>query len=258
MESKFWNNFEITNVTLRVKDLQVISKFYQTIIGLKVLDQSENSVSLGTEKKVLIKLIQGEDCSIPTQPRTGLYHTAFLVPDHQSLAQWLLHASSRYPISGASDHLVSEAIYLDDPEGNGIEIYRDRDSSEWLIADGKPQMGSERLDLNQLVSEARLLESFATLPTKSQIGHIHLRVGNIEESTTWYQNNLAMQTILDVGSAVFLSQNSYHHHIGANTWDSSGAPHLQANETGLVGFAIKGTAIPAQLIDPNGIEIAYT
>src|SRR5690606_11410338 len=157
-------------------------------------------------------------------PRTaGLFHTAFLLPTRAELARWTRHAmENRIAIDGASDHLVSEALYLTDPEGNGIEIYADRPKEAWSFAGGEVEMATNRLDFESLLSVLKDDEGgWAGAPSGTVVGHVHMRVGDVEAAESWWNEKMSFDTMLHYGNAaVFLSSGGYHHHIGANAWQS--------------------------------------
>jgi catechol 2,3-dioxygenase len=164
-------------VGLKARDLSRLTDFYAQAIGLQVLDRDAKTAHLGAGGVKLLEL-EAAPNALPDDPRTaGLYHTAFLQPTRADLGRWLVHAARhRVPLSGASDHLVSEAIYLDDPEGNGIEVYRDRLPAEWQWSGSRIKMATERLDLDNLAADAGNA-SYQGAPAGLRIGHIHLRVG---------------------------------------------------------------------------------
>jgi catechol 2,3-dioxygenase len=177
---------------------------------------------------------------MPDDPRTaGLYHTAFLQPTRADLARWLVHAArNRVALTGASDHLVSEAIYLDDPEGNGIEVYRDRLPEEWRWNGDRIQMATERLDLDKLAADAGNT-AYAGAPAGLRIGHIHLRVGDLDTARKFYSDIVGLDPTAGRGGALFMSSGRYHHHVGSNIWHSAGAGMRDDDRAGLSWFAIE-------------------
>ncbi|KRE11850.1 hypothetical protein ASE63_19030 [Bosea sp. Root381] len=227
--------FHIGAVTLRVHDLPRLIAFYRDSIGLSVIEQSTDSAMLGIDGEVLVRLKTG--ATRPTSP-AGLFHLAILLPSRVDLADWLAHAAvSRVPIEGASDHLVSEALYLSDPEGNGIEIYRDRPRAEWPRRDGVIQMATERLDLDALLAEARP-GAYGGMPNGTRMGHIHLRVGDTAEAERFYADKLGFDLMVRYPGASFLASGGYHHHISGNIWSSRGAGARQPGEAGLDSFEL--------------------
>jgi catechol 2,3-dioxygenase len=168
----------------------------------------------------------------------GLFHTAFLLPERADLAAWLRHvAGLRVPLQGASDHLVSEAIYLADPEDNGIEVYWDRPSDKWIWRDGMVQMDTLRLDLDNLAGTAKD-RRWSGLPEDSCIGHVHLQVGALEPAESFYAGLLGFEVTCRYPGATFFGSGGYHHHIGTNTWNSGGAPVRQAGAAGLASLEL--------------------
>ena len=171
-----------------------------------------------------------------------MYHFAVLLPDRKSLARLLYHlAETKLGVQGAADHGVSEALYLADPDGNGIELYRDRRKNEWPVDDlGRLQMGTEALDIDDLVMELKGgLEPYQGLPQKTTIGHVHLQVRNLAEAEQFYNGALGFKVMQRYESgAIFVSAGGYHHHIGLNTWAGEGAPPPPADATGLRWFEV--------------------
>jgi catechol 2,3-dioxygenase len=182
--------------------------------------------------------VQAAPDAIADDPRTaGLYHTAFLQPTRQDLGRWLVHAArNRVQLTGASDHAVSEAIYLDDPEGNGIEVYRDRKPEEWRWSGGRIQMSTERLDLDNLAADTGNA-AYAGAPAGLRIGHIHLRVGDLGATQTFYCDTIGLEPTAGRGGALFMSSGRYHHHVGSNVWHSAGATTRDDARAGLSWFA---------------------
>lgn len=229
----------IGSVGLKARDLSRLTDFYSQAIGLQLIDRDAKSVRLGAGGVTLLELEAAPNAT-PDDPRTaGLYHTAFLQPARADLGRWLVHAArNRVALTGASDHLVSEAIYLDDPEGNGIEVYRDRQPEEWHWNGGRIQMATERLDLDNLAAEAGNM-SYAGAPDGLRIGHIHLRVGDLAVTQQFYCDTLGLDPTSGRNGALFMSSGRYHHHIGSNTWHSAGAGTRDDDRAGLSWFAIE-------------------
>lgn len=229
----------IGRVTLRVRDLDVVSRFYQSAIGLSALKTAPDEVCLGVGQTTLLQLL-GNPKLAPRNPRAaGLFHTAFLLPNRAYLGSWLAHArASRLHISGASDHKVSEAIYLSDPEGNGIEIYADRPPSLWEMRNGLLSMPSNPLDLQDLLDSGRDTK-WSGMPEGSVVGHIHLQVGDIATAERFYGNVLGFAITCRYPGAVFFGSGGYHHQLAANIWNSRGAGLTEESATGLDRFEIK-------------------
>ncbi|MGF9764616.1 VOC family protein [Microvirga sp. 0TCS3.31] len=225
-------------VALTVRDLDTVSRFYQEVIGLTPVDTGPGLVRLGVGTTVLLELRHDPAAPLAIPRAAGLFHTAFLLPTRAALAQWLLHAAELgVPLHGASDHLVSEAIYLADPEGNGIEVYWDRPSETWAWRDGLVEMATEALDLNSLVATVRTRD-WSGLPAGATIGHIHLQVGALDPSDRFYAGILGLDVVCRYPGATFLSSGGYHHHIGTNIWNSRSAPIRMEPTTGLANVEL--------------------
>lgn len=227
--------FHIGAVTLRVDDLAGLTAFYRDSIGLGRIEQGAGFATLGVDGQVLVRLQQG---ATPRTSPAGLFHLAILLPSRVDLADWTAHAAAtRIPLEGASDHLVSEALYLSDPEGNGIEIYRDRPRAEWPRRDGAIKMATDRLDLNALLAEARPA-AYSGVPSGTRMGHIHLCVGDTAEAERFYVDTLGFDLMVRYPGASFLASGGYHHHIAGNVWNSRGAAPRRAGEAGLDAFEL--------------------
>jgi catechol 2,3-dioxygenase len=211
-------------VELSVSDLDRSLDYWQRAVGLNVLEREDGRASLGADTE-LVRFVE-EPGAVPADGHTGLYHVALLVPDRPSLARWLAHAArERIRLEGLSDHAVSEAIYLRDPDRHGIEIYADRPREAW---EGHVMelMTSIPLNVESLlgVLEDPQSEPFEGLPDGTTMGHVHLRVADVPETVRFYGDVLGMGLMARLGSmAAFLSAGGYHHHIGGNTWESRGA-----------------------------------
>jgi catechol 2,3-dioxygenase len=227
-------------VHLTVADLERSLDYYRRSIGLDVLAQGDDRATLGVDGTRLLELVE-EPGAQPAPGRTGLFHFALLLPDRPSLARWLAHAvRERVRLSGASDHFVSEAIYLSDPDKHGIEIYHDRPRELW---EGQvaARMGTDPLDINSLLGELDdpETEPFARQPGGTAMGHVHLQVTDIPSSVAFYRDLLGFGLMAEYGSqAAFLSAGGYHHHVGANTWRSGGAPPPPPGSAALRRFEI--------------------
>src|SRR5436305_10778067 len=212
-------------VALTVGDLGRSLDFYTRAIGLTVVDETAGRAAVGAGGKVLVVLVE-EPGARPAGRHTGLYHLALLVPERVDLARWLAHAArDRLPLTGLSDHFVSEAIYLSDPDGHGIEIYWDRPREVW---EGQvaTRMTTLPLDVDGLLGELDdpRTADFDRLPGGTVMGHIHLKVARISDTVSFYRDVLGLAVMAQLGSqAIFVSAGGYHHHIGANTWESAGA-----------------------------------
>jgi catechol 2,3-dioxygenase len=208
-------------VHLTVSDLGRSLDYYRAVVGLDVLEHGAGRASLGADSTELLALVE-EPGARPSDGYTGLFHFALLVPDRPSLARWLAHAvRDRVQLTGLSDHYVSEAIYLRDPDRHGIEIYADRPRELWEGHVGQ-RMTTEPLDVEDLLEEAD--GEFEGLPGGTRMGHVHLKVAEIPETIEFYRDLLGFDLVVErVPQAAFLSAGGYHHHIGANTWESAGA-----------------------------------
>ncbi|EAG9562290.1 VOC family protein [Listeria monocytogenes] len=228
-------------VVLNVGHLKEMAGFYQEVIGLKLLEENERMVRLGVSgsDEALLVLKKIDNAVVPEVPRIGLFHTAFLLPTRESLADVLLHlAKSGYPIDGAGDHAYSEALYLHDIEGNGIEIYADRPKAEWMRdGDGNLPMVTEQVDVDSLLQIATD-EPFTGMPNGTIIGHVHLQVADADKAEQFYKEVLGMNLTTVIPSARFFAAGDYHHHIGSNVWAGRNLELLQENETGLAWFTI--------------------
>ena len=259
-------------VGLKARDLSRLTDFYSQAIGLQILDRDAKSARLGAGGVALLELEAAPNAK-PDDPRTaGLFHTAFLQPTRGDLGRWLVHvARNRVPLSGASDHLVSEAIYLDDPEGNGIEVYRDRLPNEWQWSGDRIKMATDRLDLDKLAADAGTVP-YTGAPDGLRIGHIHLRVGDIAAAQTFYSGTIGLDVTAGRGGALFMSSGHYHHHVGSNIWQSAGAGPRDEDRAGLSWFAfegeaealagvrerLKGAGRTSDMRDPWGTRVRFT
>ncbi|WP_245807737.1 VOC family protein [Halobacillus massiliensis] len=240
MEQQFFKypNLFIGHVELKVVDLERSLKFYKETIGFHVLRRSHKEAVLTANGRTpLLTILQPNNIQPKQEQTTGLYHFAILLPDRLSLAKVLKHLrENRIPI-GSSDHFVSEALYLEDPDGNGIEIYSDRPSTEWKWQDSQVIMGIDPLDTQGLLQLAGD-SAWKALPEKSVIGHIHLHVSELTNTEAFYRA-LGFETVSRLGGrAVFISSGKYHHHIGLNTWVGVGAQPSAENNAGLKFFSI--------------------
>ncbi|MEP7285303.1 MAG: VOC family protein [Chloroflexota bacterium] len=232
---------EIGAVALTVSDLERSLAFYENVLGFRVLNRIDNSAVLGTDDKIPLLTLTERKGATP-QPRrsTGLYHFAILLPSRADLGRSLQHLlDSNYPLAGASDHLVSEALYLSDPDNNGIEIYRDRPRAEWQWGNGQVVMATDPLDLRGVLTEStRNPSPWTGLAAGTRIGHIHLQVGDIPLAAEFYHRVMGFDVVTAMSSALFISAGGYHHHIGLNTWSSLRAPQPPEGSAGLRFFTI--------------------
>lgn len=210
-------------VTLRVRDLTKLSDFYQKIMGLQLISETPQEVRLGVAGQALL-VLEGNPAFKPLDPReAGLFHTAFLMPERADLGKWLGYVvENRVAMQGASDHLVSEALYLADPEGNGIEVYTDRPTNRWRDAKGDIKMTTDQLDLQDLFNAAEG-EKWAGYPADGTIGHVHLQVGATELADHFYAGLIGMDISARYHGASFYGSGGYHHQLAGNIWNSRGA-----------------------------------
>ncbi len=212
-------------VHLTVSDLERSLEYYGRAVGLTILARDAESASLGASQRELLVLVE-EAGARPARGHTGLYHFALLLPERVDLARWLAHAArGRVPLTGLSDHFVSEALYLSDPDEHGIEIYWDRPREVWE-GHVSERMTTLPLDVDNLLGELKEPEPapFDGLPTGTVMGHVHLKVARIPETIAFYRDVLGFALMAQLGPyAAFLSAGGYHHHLGANTWESAGA-----------------------------------
>ncbi|MBV0925991.1 VOC family protein [Halomicroarcula limicola] len=215
-------NARIGRTALRVNDLSELTEFYRDIVGLSVLRQSDARTVLGAAGTPLLVLEGAEDALERHQSSTGLFHNAFRVPSREALGDALARIREHWQLGGASDHGVSEALYLTDPEGNGIEIYRDYPREGWPRSeDGRIQMGTYPLDLEAVEAAAT---GDSGLPPETDLGHVHLEVSSLETFDDFYVDTLGFAVQTEMPAALFVGAGGYHHHIGANTWNHRTGP----------------------------------
>jgi catechol 2,3-dioxygenase len=223
-------------VELSVSDLDRSLAYWQDAIGLRVLSRENGTAELGTDTP-LVRFVE-EPGARPAYGFTGLFHVALLLPDRPSLGRFLAHtARERIPLTGLSDHVVSEAVYLRDPDYHGIEVYADRPREQW---EGRVSqtMTTIPLDTDSLLAEAGNAE-FDGLPDGTTVGHVHLTVSDVDETVVFYRDRLGMGLTAQAGDqAAFLSAGGYHHHVGANTWQTRGAEHAPEGTARLLRFTI--------------------
>ncbi len=227
-------------VNLKVADLNKMTAFYKDVIGLQLLESTAETATLGTPNRPLVRLRHNPNGRF-SRRASGLFHIALRVSSRAALAQWLrAFAEAGAPgWQGASDHLVSEALYLNDPEGNGIEVYYDRPRTQWQYgSEGELQMATLPLDLEALVGEAES-DEFASIDPETEMGHVHLRVSDIHPAQDFYVDLLGFDLMAGMsGSALFVAAGGYHHHLGMNVWQSKGGENNSADIYGLDQFEI--------------------
>ncbi len=241
MESAFFQSPStyVGTVELKVQELRRSIQFYTDVIGLRVIEQSEHKAVLSADGiRALLTIEQPSFIQPKGKATSGLYHFALLLPDRLSLAKKLKHLADHGIRLGAADHLVSEALYLNDPDGNGIEIYRDRPSKTWTWRDGKVTMTVDLLDSTGLLKDLNG-EEWQGLPAETIMGHIHLHVHDLDQARHFYSDGLGFEITSDqLNQALFLSSNGYHHHLGLNTWQGTDAPPVSDINAGLKQYTL--------------------
>jgi catechol 2,3-dioxygenase len=228
-------------VTLAVSNLAKSVDFYTNALGMKVLAQDGGKTTVGAGTTPLLHLVEIAGARPQPDFSTGLYHVAILVPSRADLGRVIINlARKQYPVGGFGDHLVSEAMYLSDPDGNGLEIYRDRPREEWKRNGDQIVMATDPVDVEGVVASVDdPYAPFSGMPDGTTIGHMHLRVGDVAQANAFYHGILGFDVIADLGrSALFVSAGGYHHHIGMNIWHSRNAPRPPENSAGLREFII--------------------
>lgn len=231
------NHLFIDEITLMVKDITKSLVFYKEVLGFTLLEKKGNEYTIGTTKMPLVKLIHNEE-SILRERTNGLYHFALLLPNRQYLGQLVNHfIKINQKIVGGSDHGVSEALYLADPDGNGIEIYTDRESYQWEYNnDDEVIMFTEMMDYESVIRDA-YKEPWQALPEETVMGHLHFHVNNIDSGREFFIETLGFEKTLNYGgSAVFMSNQKYHHHVGMNIWNGIDAINRPYDMVGLISY----------------------
>jgi catechol 2,3-dioxygenase len=248
------HGLQLTGLSLRVRDLTAQLGFYHQLLGLPILLQNPQKTVLGfAGGPFTLSLYPDMRAELRPQPSLGLYHFALLLPDRPSLAA-VVHqlAQARYPaFQGASDHGVSEALYLADPEGNGLELYVDRPLAQWPRQGDQLAMASDPLDLPGLLAQA---EQAAVLPPTTRLGHLHLHVANLDTTQTFFAQLGLEVTQGDYPGARFMATDGYHHHLGFNLW--ARGRQAPAGSTGLMAYSLASPQYtPGERADPNGTRV---
>lgn len=241
----------VGQVSLTVRDLDRSVSFYRDVLGLTETASpretaASTAIALGAPGgRGLIELHENSNAIAKPRRSSGLYHFAILVPSRPALARSLRRLSEkRYPLTGASDHLVSEALYLDDPDGLGIEIYRDRPRAEWPARNGQLVMATDPLDLQGVFDEPGAETPWTGLESGTVIGHVHLHVPHLDTAEQFYCGRIGFEpTVRGYPGALFVAAGGYHHHLGLNTWAGIGAPPPPEHAVGLRAFTIEGRSI---------------
>lgn len=270
-------------VSLTVNDGDKVAAYYREIIGLQEVERQNEVIHLGVEDRPLVALHVDPAAIVPKKPQVGLYHLALLLPSRRNLALVLRHLIEEKEPLGASDHGVSEALYLNDPEGNGIEIYADRPRDRWPVDPRTGQLAivTEPLNGADLLQEIEPGDRWERLPDGTRMGHVHLRVAHIPQTKSFYIDGLGFDFMQDYGpSASFVSVAGYHHHLGFNSWETKNMAPASPDLAGLRFIELRlsdqteldravarltqsGQKVapdPAGffVVDPNGIQILLT
>ena len=247
----------IGQVSLTVRDLERSLSFYREVLGFVELGPGRLGPAGG---RVLIELHERKDAIVKPRRSAGLFHFAILVPSRAALGRSLRRlAETRWPMSGAADHLVSEALYLNDPDGLGIEIYRDRPRDAWRMANGELAMATDPLDLQAIGDEPGAETPWNGLEAGTIMGHVHLHVPHIDTAEAFYCGRIGFDPIVRrYPGALFVSAGGYHHHLGLNTWAGIGAPPPPENSAGLRSFTIESKIISPQNVhdDATGVMVS--
>lgn len=253
--SPFFRALEITDLRLRVRHLERTLGFYRDVLGLRVLAYEGGTARLGAgPEAVLVELVASPEAPVPPPGAVGLFHVAFLVPGRPALGDALRRLTEAgWPLQGAADHGVSEALYTADPEGNGIEIYADRPPELWPRDGDQLAMVTEPLPLAEILSEAKGED----LPPETRIGHVHLRVADLADAERFFAGRLGLAVRQrSYRGALFFGADGYHHHIGANVW--GGRRLAPEGALGLDRFTLRfaGSEIrEGELVSPEGLRI---
>lgn len=234
--SKLSNIIELGVFELNVRDLNLLKDFYHLLVGLEIINEDSTTVTLGFNGSEIIRLNSNPILRLSKRHETGLYHSAILFSGRNLLANTIKRILINYPSSyfGSADHLVSEAFYFNDPEGNGLELYFDKDKNDWIWKDGLVQMDSLYLNVKEYI------ETYSGPQIESEIkrtGHIHLKVGSLKEAEKFYTDIIGFTKVSEFPGAIFISDGKYHHHIGINIWESQGSTSKEET-LGLKSFEI--------------------
>ncbi|WP_179107266.1 VOC family protein [Sediminibacillus massiliensis] len=264
--------FRIDHIELIVRDLERSLDFYLQILGFALMEKSDGKAILGAGGRKLVELTEYRSAPQPTRGMTGIYHFAILVPGREHLSAFLEHMLQvKYPLTGASDHLFSEAVYLQDPDGIGIEVYADRSSKSWYDSQGNIKVATNPLDVEDLLTHGD--HAWSGFPEGTIIGHLHFHVSDIPAARHFYVEKLGLDSTIEFGEQVlFVSGEGYHHHIGLNTWQGTGAKvpdhvvvglkkaSVQVSNTDLRNLIDKKIldAGTLEVIDPFGIHYQFS
>lgn len=244
-------------VRLIVRDLDRVARFYREALGLTDIAADADRLTLGHDGAPLVELIARREAAPRDSRDAGLFHTAFLLPGRADLGRWLAHAvATGLRLHGASDHLVSEAVYLADPEGNGIEIYADRNPDQWTRSGAQVRMDTVPLDLDSLLRAADGT-AWRGFPDGGRVGHVHLQVGDIARARAFYADVLGFDIATNLPSALFFGSGGYHHQLAGNIWNSRGAGTRPADALGLeaVNLTVADPATLARIAARAGVAL---
>lgn len=237
-------HMHVTDITLMVADIKKSLLFYQHSLGLKLIHQSNEQYHLGTHTNHVLLTLISNPLAAPKVRATGLYHFALLLPSRAHLGQFIQHMiDTKTPVTGGADHGISEALYLDDPDGHGIEIYADKPKSAWPDFE---HIENKPMAYQDLINN-RLNEDFTKIPDRTIMGHIHLHVSNMKVAKDFFIDALGFESTMAYGPhAAFVSHLGYHHHIGFNVWNGLNIPNNPENAVGLKSFTL---FVPSNLLD---------
>ena len=230
----------IEGVRLQVADLDRSIEYYQSVLGMQVLNRADEMAELGVKSdgRALIRLVEKRGARpVSRRGLLGLYHFAVLLPDRPSLGRFVAHLGEIGAYAGMSDHLVSEAVYLTDPDGLGIEVYADRPRDTWRLADRQLEMATKPLDVPSVMESAGG-RKWDGMPAGTTMGHVHFHVGDIDEAARFYHTGLGLDKIVwSYPGALFMSAGGYHHHVAVNTW-AAGAPNASDDDARLLDWEL--------------------
>ncbi|PIC97287.1 glyoxalase [Sporosarcina sp. P26b] len=230
-------NIFVGQVNINVTNLNLSLEFYQKVIGFQILEQTDRKAVLTADGKIgLLTIEQPVDVLPKEKGKTGLFHFALLLPTRADLSVFLRHLSETGFRFAASDHLVSEALYITDPDGNGIEVYIDRPAIEWTWSNGEVKMVSDPLDVESLLAVSDM--DWDGLPADTVMGHVHMHVADLQKAEEFYTKGLGFTVVSHYPQAVFISTGDYHHHIALNTWQGVGASKPRENSVGINWYTL--------------------